>query len=486
MALPSGPAVAFSSAYIRAQDESKEHHLEAWLATNKDVLLDFDLKLDREPHPQKLYPLRHTFYWAMERMTQLGTLAISGCEIPHGLHWLSKLEKLTLLHFDDCMVPPGDLCSLSQLSALQSLRVCYLLWPQPKFHTADGDAPDDTMTDVLNSISETHPQLTSLEIRLSGPTCVCLEPFPSSLHQLKQLQQLSLSSMMVMPQDLQQAKQLPWVAATLRVQADRQLVEEDLPAWMQQQHGGPLKHMNLRFPSSYVGAFRLLAAAASRGLSSFPSITHLQSLGIFRFDLTQSSHHIAALTALTSLQLAGSVLDDEVLVAVATLTSLSILTLKDNKMVTKDHETFRILAAGLQNLSSLCLRGDILSAPNLAAVASSMQQLNVLELGSLLRVKDAVCLSSLVNLTSLKFQKLQLGAGERAGAAVTALTKLSKLASLVIVQQESQFGVEQLLALTEAMQLTRLKMWAEGCPCGRELLMKVIWGSFIQCAAGLS
>ena len=451
---------------IPVKDEAKEEQLEAWLATNKDVLLDLDLKFDREAYSPNLYPLGYSFCQTMERMTQLRTLNLTGCQLPP--RQFSTLRELTLLHFEDCMVSPEDLCSLFQLTSLQSLRLCPLLW-QPSYYG------DDTMTGVLNSICENHQQLTSLEIRLSGPCCICLEPFPSSLYQLKQLQQLSLPHTMVMPQDLQQSKQLPWVAASLRVQADRHLTEVNLPAWMQQQHEGALKHLSLRY-RSYIVPVQLPPAAASRALSSLPSVGHLKSLGIFRFDLTQSSHHITALTALTSLEFGGTILDGEVLQALAMLTSLSTLTLKDNKMATTlDHESFRILAAGLCNVNSFRLHGDILSAPNLAAVASSMQQLDVLDLGSLVRLEDVVCLSSLVNLTSLKFKELQLGAGEHAGAAVTALTKLSKLASLVIAQQEGRFAMKDVMALTEAMQLTTLRIWAYGSTCERELSMKVIW-----------
>ena len=462
---------------IPAEDESKEEHLKAWLAINTDVLLDLDLKFEQEAYSAKSHSLDCSFRLTMEQMTQLRTLKLTGCQLPHADHWFAGLRELTLLHFDDCMVS-SDLCSLSELTALQSLRVCNLLW-QPDYYS---NAPEDTMTDVLNSICENHQQLTSLEIRLSGPCCM-LEPFPSSLHQLKQLQQLSLPHTMVMAQDLQQSKQLPWVAATLRVQADHQLIEVDLPVWMQQQqHGGLLKHLTLRYPS-YTMPVHLPAAAASRALSSLPSITHLQSLGIYRFDLTQSSHHITALTGLTSLEVCRSFLNSEVLEAVATLTSLSSLKLMENEVVTSDRcrESFRILAAGLHNVKSLCLSGSLLSAPDLAAVASSMQQLDVLELGSLVGLEDAVCLSSLANLSSLKFQKLQMGTGEHAGAAVTALTKLSKLASLVIVMQDRQFAVEDVLALTEAMQLTTLRIWAYGSYFVWDLSLKVIWG---RCIAG--
>ena len=457
---------------IPAQDAAKEEQLEAWLATNTDVLLDLDLKFDQETYLPKSHSLGDSFSLTMGQMAQLRTLKLSGC---HFHPELSRLRELTLLHFDGCMVSPEDLCSLSQLTALQSLRVCHLR-SQPYFYF---QRPDVTMRDMMNSICENHQQLTSLEVLVTANGCVCLDPFPS-LYQLKELQQLSLPSMLVMPQDLQQAKQLPWVAATLRVQGGRQLLEVDLPAWIQQQqHAGLLEHLSLRYPS-HIEPAQLPAAAASRALSSLPSIMHLQSVRIYRFDLTQSSHDIAALTALTFLELAGAVLDGEVLEAVATLTSLSTLKLKDNEMVTAGHESFSILTAGLCNVSSLYLRGDILSAPNLAAMASSLKQLGLLELGSLVRLEDAACLSSLVNLSSLTFQRLQLGPGECAGAAVTALTKLSKLVSLVIVEQERQFAVEDVLALTEAMQLTTIRIWYYGPTCGRAFSMQVIWGRLVN------
>ena len=455
---------------LKLPGDAAAEQLTAWLIKHKGVLL----RLTLDSAGQLLSAAVQNLLNAITSNTQLESLALARFPLPGSLLYTSSLTSLVSLRFDACSLQPWQVSELAQLRSLRSLRLQngslkVLLHVEPM-----------SLTMMLNNLAKDLKQLTALELSARGHVRP-LDPFPSSLHSHKHLQEIQLPNIMILPQDVSKAKQLPWVQASLQVDDNQLFVGTEFPSWMQQQHITQLQKLTLsasrREPTDEA------AATSARLLSSLPKATQLQTLTIRWFDLMRSSQQLAGLVSLRSLELVGCFLDDEVLGQVATLPAVKRLHLSMPRLAPSARDPLRAMAAGLPRLETLALTGNIVTALNLAGL-QGMQQLRKLFLYEPVPGEALTSLTSLSKLTFLSLHQLQLGSKACASSAAAALAKLSSLQCLSIRSQDEPFALQDLFALMhlEKMTCITIKAWDVQLPA--KLTMKVSLQSCMNYVVG--